>query len=68
MRSDDRYARVGAVVTIEWQTANQIGAAINEVPLDVAYQLRRMVAEGKVERREKLNASNRKHITYRLVR
>lgn len=66
--SDARYALVAEAISDDWQSANDIGAKIGEIPNDVAYQLRRLVADGKAERREEKNAWNRKRVVYRAVR
>lgn len=67
-RSDARYALVAAAITEDWQSANDIGAKIGEIPSYVSYQLRRLVSDGKAERRDEAYLGNRKRVLYRAVR
>lgn len=66
--SEARYERVSQAITDDWQSANQIAEATKDLPLDVSYQLKRLIAAGKVERREEEYIVNRKRILYRAVR
>jgi hypothetical protein len=68
--SDARYERVAQAISeaTDWQSANQIAEITKDVPLDVAYQMRRLIADGKVERKSEEYLVNRWRVLYRAVR